>query len=620
MRFTGKFAELEQKLSCLGGKGSWSDLNENQKQFRHQNGGILNWYASTGTINFQGPSPGRPELEAAVKGAMNVEALVDGETASAPAPADGLVDLRQVPAETLDIDSFLPAGGTRSATAVAGAQGYLGQKYSDSELVIGLVGAVGTELKLAIDFLLERLRVFKYEVVEVRVSTDIIPQVVDAPAEAYASEYARIRGLMDLGNEARRTTGDNSVLALGVAAKISADRPTENGSPKPFARRAYVVNSLKHPEEIARLREIYPEAFYVIGVHADAKRRHDYLTETKRLSDQEAVELMRRDEDEHLPYGQRTSDAFHLSDFFVRIDENHDKLRNSVFRILDVLFGGPYITPTFDEYAMFMAFAAALKSADLSRQVGAVIARERQILSTGANDCPKYGGGGYWAEYDHDHHDIRDAPDGRDYMRGEDSNRVEQQRIIEDILTRAGDAVSDRERLRSALEASRLADITEYGRMVHAEMEALLALARGNVSSVGAALYGTTFPCHNCAKHIVAAGIKRVVYIEPYPKSKAAEFHSDSISLGFSDDEKTVHFEPFVGVGPRRFFDLFSMRLGSGYPLKRKDNDGQVVQWTPEGARLRIQMLPASYVELELVASSLFNAVRKKKETNHDGK
>lgn len=163
-----------------------------------------------------------------------------------------------------------------------------------------------------------------------------------------------------------------------------------------------------------------------------------------------------------------------------------------------------------------------------------------------------------------------------------------------------------------------MADITEYGRMVHAEMEALLSLARNNVSSKGATLYCTTFPCHNCAKHIVAAGLERVVYIEPYPKSKAAEFHSDSIRLGFSDDDGTVHFEPFVGVGPRRFFDLFSMRLGSGYPLKRKDNEGQIVQWKQEASRLRIQMLPCSYVELELIASSLFNNVRKAKEAADD--
>jgi hypothetical protein len=102
--------------------------------------------------------------------------------------------------------------------------------------------------------------------------------------------------------------------------------------------------------------------------------------------------------------------------------------------------------------------------------------------------------------------------------------------------------------------------------------------------------------------------------VEPYPKSKAAEFHSDSISLGFLEKAKTVHFEPFVGVGPRRFFDLFSMRLGSGYPLIRKDEEGQIVEWKPETAKLRIQMLPCSYIELEVLASSMFNSFRQTKE------
>ncbi len=198
-------------------------------------------------------------------------------------------------------------------------------------------------------------------------------------------------------------------------------------------------------------------------------------------------------------------------------------------------------------------------------------------------------------------------------MRGEDANKIEQQLIVEDILNRAAASVTDGEALRKALQDSRLSDITEYGRVVHAEMEALLSMARSNVSSLGATLYATTFPCHNCAKHIVAAGIKRVVFIEPYPKSKAAQLHSDSISLGFSGDDSTVHFEPFVGVGPRRFFDLFSMRHGSGYPLTRKVAEGQAVQWKPEASKLRIQMLPCSYVDLEILASSMFNRFRQGK-------
>lgn len=598
LRFTGTFEHLEEKLGCLRDHGTWSDLNENQKQFRHNNGGILNWYLSTGTISFQGPKDAKSDLETIVTAAMT----------DANAPTDV--------APTTPTETAPPVTAphpVKQPTQTPANQDYLGQRFQDSELVIGLVGAVGTELDQVIQLLMQRIAVFNYEPHQVKVSKEIIPEIVDLPQPTSAGEYERISNLMDAGNRARENTGDTSILALGVAAKISADRPKDDGNPRPVARRAYIINSLKHPDEVARLREIYPEGFYLIGVHADEKRRHDQLINDMRLTPDQADSLIDRDEDENIRHGQRTSDTFHLSDFFVRIDENQDKLKHSLWRILDILFGHPYITPTFDEYAMFMAFSAALRSADLSRQVGAVVARNKEIIATGANDCPKYGGGLYWPEYHEDCHEIKDAIDGRDYMRGEDKNKVEQQSIIEDILDRAQNAVTDRAELRKALEASRLADITEYGRMVHAEMEALMSLARNNISSRDAMLYCTTFPCHNCAKHIVAAGIKRVVYIEPYPKSKAAEFHSDSISLGFTNGNGTVHFEPFVGVGPRRFFDLFSMRLGSGYPLKRKDDEGQVLSWKQEKSKLRIQMLPCSYIELELIASLLFNEVRKAK-------
>lgn len=225
------------------------------------------------------------------------------------------------------------------------------------------------------------------------------------------------------------------------------------------------------------------------------------------------------------------------------------------------------------------------------------------------NDCPKFGGGLYWPEYD-DNSEIVDSDDGRDYKRGEDKNKTEQQRIIEDIISRVkscGNLPEDQ--LKNVLNSSLIVDITEYGRMVHAEMESLLSMARNNVSSRDATIYCTTFPCHNCAKHIVASGILKVVYIEPYPKSRAAEFHSDSISLSLKKNDKVeyVKFEPFVGVGPRRFFDLFSMKLGSGHPMRRKNKDGTTLEWSPETAKLRIQMLPASYLDLELIAAKIFS-------------
>src|SRR5690606_29677075 len=95
-------------------------------------------------------------------------------------------------------------------------------------------------------------------------------------------------------------------------------------------------------------------------------------------------------------------------------------------------------------------------------------------------------------------------------------------------------------------------------------MEALLACARSNISTVGATLYGTTFPCHNCAKHIVAAGIDQVIYIEPYSKRKAFKFHDDSSTAGkLEHHERKVRFKPFIGIGPRLFFDLFSMTMSA---------------------------------------------------------
>jgi deoxycytidylate deaminase len=273
---------------------------------------------------------------------------------------------------------------------------------------------------------------------------------------------------------------------------------------------------------------------------------------------------------------------------------------------LDLVFGNVFITPTFNEYAMFMAFSASLRSADLSRQVGAVVARDREILSTGANDCPSPGGGLYWPEFVGDR--IDDVPRGRDFKRLGDSNVLEREKLIEFIVNEAPE--SYRATLIEILRKSPLRDLTEFGRVVHAEMEALLACSRNNVSCRRATLYCTTFPCHNCAKHIIAAGVDQVVYVEPYPKSKALEFHDDAITMGkVESGERRVRFKPFIGVGPRQFFDLFSLSLSAGRRIRRKDGVGKVIAWTPSEATPRVQMLPIAHRTFEEGAVKYLNSI-----------
>ena len=105
-----------------------------------------------------------------------------------------------------------------------------------------------------------------------------------------------------------------------------------------------------------------------------------------------------------------------------------------------------------------------------------------------------------------------------------------------------------------------------------------------------------------------------MVYVEPYPKSLALSLHKDAITLAGNEDQNVtgspqerqkVRFEPFVGVGPRMFLDLFSLRLGSGYQLMRK-KDVQKISWDRHDATLRLPLPPTSYLERErLVISGL---------------
>ena len=147
------------------------------------------------------------------------------------------------------------------------------------------------------------------------------------------------------------------------------------------------------------------------------------------------------------------------------------------------------------------------------------------------------------------------------------------------------------------LNRSGLGEITEYGRIVHAEMEALLACSRMGVSPKGGTLYATTYPCHNCAKHIIASGIKRVVFVEPYEKSKALQLHDDSLGSGKREEE--VVLSTFIGVGPSRFIDLFSQNFSRGIKIIRK-KDGRKIDWNEKESLFRFQLLGMSYLDKEI--------------------
>lgn len=469
--------------------------------------------------------------------------------------------------------------------------------YEGAELVLGLVAPVGTDLDKFVEMLDTQLQKYRYRSNTIRLSDLAASFQYDGKTVGRKGEpeHERIRRLMDDGNHVRMLRPD--FLAHAAAAQINQTRGAAHA--EPLARQAHVLRSLKHPGEVQALRRIYGPGFFLVGVLASQAQRTAFLEKRKGCSRTQIRELFERDEDEvGVTSGQRTRDTFHLADAFISVDDDA-----GLVRFLDLIFGHPHETPTCDEYAMFLAFSAALRSADLSRQVGAVVMSSKgDVLSVGANDVPTAGGGLCWPGPD----------DDRDRVRGHDENERQRTAIIDEVLERLCPPGINPETWRAQgwrqLKNAGLMGITEYGRAVHAEMEALLSCARVGVSPRGATLFSTTFPCHNCAKHIIAAGIQRIVYVEPYPKSLAASMYPKLIKLGGAPAKGSVLFEPFHGIGPRRFFDLFSVGLSTGYPVKRKQ-DGKARKWKRDDADVRVPLLPNSYIEREQRAAQvIFNA------------
>ncbi len=132
--------------------------------------------------------------------------------------------------------------------------------------------------------------------------------------------------------------------------------------------------------------------------------------------------------------------------------------------------------PTVDEYFMEIAEVVAKRSTCLRNHVGAVIVRDKRILSTGYNGAPRN------LEHCLDIGCMR-----------------EQQNIASGTRH-------------------------EICRAVHAEQNAIIQSALHGVSIEDATLYCTHQPCILCAKMIINSKVKRVVFANNYPDTEALRF------------------------------------------------------------------------------------------------
>jgi deoxycytidylate deaminase len=491
---------------------------------------------------------------------------------------------------------------------------------SDPEIFLGLVGAVGTDLRSIGHHLKDEFHRVGYSADIIRLSDLMLDtdRYADLRSLTGGYEDERIDQLMDAGDDFRAAAMRGDAVALLAISKVRALREALTDiDGVPSNRHAYIFHSLKHPHEVDTLRKVYGQALFIISIYSPRHARLSALSDRISRSRQQyaadlysdtAERLIEKDEQElGKPFGQNVRETFPLGDVFIDCTELKCA-KDQITRFIEVLFSSPYITPTMDEYGMFHAKAAALRSADLSRQVGAVIMTDHgEIVAAGCNEVPKAGGGAVWEgelkDKDKDHRDFRIGHDSTARMKQEIMAEIfgklqEMGWLSPELKDLTGDelavkALYDGEA--PPLKGSRAASILEFGRMVHAEMFAISDAARRGISVLNATLYCTTFPCHMCARHIIATGLHEVVYIEPYPKSMAKELYRKSIRVDYDTDADldAVVFRPFVGIAPRRYIDLFEMP-------ERKDARGHTIEWKPDTSQSKITQI-ANYDDGEVV-------------------
>jgi cytidine deaminase len=505
------------------------------------------------------------------------------------------------------------------------------QPISKPELFFGLVGAVGTDLDKVISVLSKALSAADYETNSVKLSELLraVDRYKNLPTN-YTDVY--IHAHMTAGDEFRRIMKRRDAVALLGVGKVREIRASRGKTEEGIApNQAYIFRSLKNPGEVESLRAIYGSSFYLIAAYTSLQDRRVSLAKRIARSRRQSVslrdfaeadKLIDRDQEEiGDKNGQNTRDSFHRADLFVDA-ESPEKLEQSIVRFVELLLGHPFHTPTREEYGMFHAQAAALRSAEPGRQVGAAIAtREGDIVTVGCNEVPKAGGGLYW---------CGDTPDNREFQSGLDGIEEQKRNLIAEtlqILNEKGWLEKDKAALSTdrlvalaidpvnpvLTKDSKIRSLIEFGRAVHGEMAAIVDAAKRGVSIDEHIMFVTTFPCHLCARHIVAAGISKVIYIEPYAKSMAAELYPDSISVdGDQSQECHVPFVPFVGIAPRQYMDLFANS-------KRKNSDGAIFVFSVKSALPKFAQESFVYLENEIKAFRILHQTMKNKGLAQEG-
>ena len=277
-------------------------------------------------------------------------------------------------------------------------------------------------------------------------------------------EHTR-ENLQNVGNQLREEHGAGA-LGRKVRETIVKDMPSN-----------WVIDGIRNPGETEELNNL-PD-FQMVGVGAQVETIKTRLLQRNRegaaaLTEEEILARIERERGVgEPPEGQQVQKCLDSADFVILNEGTLDELEGKCEHFLRLSKGED--RPTFDEIFMEIAYTWAKRSTCLRRQVGAVIAKDKQQITAGYNGAPT--GVPHCAELGGCLREKMNIPSGQRH---------------------------------------------EICRGTHAEQNAITQAAKFGISIKDSTLYCNTFPCVICTKMILNAGISTVVYDSDYndPLSK----------------------------------------------------------------------------------------------------
>jgi dCMP deaminase len=287
-----------------------------------------------------------------------------------------------------------------------------------------------------------------------------LSDVVREEAERRGLEITRAN-LIETGRDLRASQG-TGFLAQEILGRLEPDQN-------------YVIDSFRHPDEVAVFRE--KPGFYLLAVQADPKTRFERIRERARESDPQSMEeflaLEDREASSDAKEGQNLTGTQSLADFEVDNDTDLEDLQERVSEITQAILS-EMNRPSWDEYFMKIAQVAALRSNCVKRKVGAVIVRDKRVISTGYNGTPR---------------GTKNCYEGG----------CPRCNSLADSGTRLDECLCS-----------------------HGEENSITQAAYHGVSVKDATLFTTFAPCLMCTKMIINAGLREIVFNQDYPLNNSS--------------------------------------------------------------------------------------------------